>query len=102
DAARRHDAAIPGSRRLPDGQRKYGLRAVGADGRDEGRARQRGKDHQGTAAHLQQDAAGGDHEGTLGNRWWSRCSMSTNLDPFDSAITNQVMGSLIVGGAAAV
>ena len=30
--------------------------------------RQRRQDHPGAAAHLQQDAAGGDHQGTLGDR----------------------------------
>ncbi len=68
DAARRHDAPLPRGDRVPDGQREHGVGAVGADGRDEGGVRQRRQDHQRAAAHLQQDAAGGDHEGTFGNR----------------------------------
>ncbi len=53
---------------LPDGRREHGLGAIRADGGDEGGDRQRGQDHQRAAAHLQQDATGGDHQGTLGNR----------------------------------
>src|SRR4029078_8944005 len=45
--------------------------AVGSDGGDEGRFRQRGQDHPGAATDLQQDAAGGDHPGTERNRWRS-------------------------------
>ncbi len=40
-AARRRAAALRRGARLPDGQREHGVRAVGADGRDEGRLRQR-------------------------------------------------------------
>ena len=41
DAARRRAAALRRGARLPDGQREHGVRAVGADGRDEGGVRQR-------------------------------------------------------------
>ena len=52
---------------------------VGTDGRDEGGVRQRRKDHQGTAAHLQQDAAGGDHEGIVRDRRWRGSGLEPDL-----------------------
>ena len=48
---------------VPGGGREHGLGAVGAHGRDEGGDRQRRQPDQRAQAHLQQDAAGGDHQG---------------------------------------
>ena len=65
DAARRRAAALRRGAGLPDAEREHGVRAVRADGRDEGGVRQRRQRHRRAAAHLQQVAPGGDHQGTL-------------------------------------
>ncbi len=82
DAADRDRGTAHALRRgahLPGGGREHGLGAVRAHGRDEGGVRQRRQPDRRAQAGLQQDAAGGDHEGIERNRQ-RRCCRLTDLD----------------------
>ena len=75
DRDRRTAGALRRGADLPGGGGKPGVRAIGADGGDEVRFRQRRQRDRRTEADLQQDPPGRDHQGTVRDRRGRGCGL---------------------------